>query len=262
MVRRGLVPTREQAQDAIAAGSVLVGGAVATKAARMVAAGDPVEILGPAPRFVSRGGLKLDAALDRFGVDVTGKMALDAGASTGGFTDCLLQRGAAAVVAVDVGRGQLHERLRKDPRVRVMEQTNVRHLDADDVDGAPFPIVTVDLSFISLATVAPAVADRLAAPGADVVALVKPQFEAGRREVSKGKGVVRDPEVWADVLARTRSALAAQGAAMMDGMVSPLLGADGNVEFLAHFRAHRGNDSSVDLGELVADAVALAGERA
>src|SRR5581483_3069372 len=147
--------------DAIAAGRVVVGGAVANKAARMVAAGEPVEILGPAPRFVSQGGLKLDAALDRFDVDPTGKTALDAGASTGGFTDCLLQRGAASVVAVDVGRGQLHERLRNDPRVRVVEQTNVRHLDVADLDGAPFPLVTVDLSFISLATVAPAVADRL-----------------------------------------------------------------------------------------------------
>ncbi|HZQ88276.1 MAG TPA: TlyA family RNA methyltransferase [Acidimicrobiales bacterium] len=261
MVRRGLVPTREQAQDAIAAGSVVVGGAVANKAARMVAAGEPVEILGPAPRFVSRGGLKLDAALDRFDVDPTGKTALDAGASTGGFTDCLLQRGAASVVAVDVGRGQLHERLRNDPRVRVVEQTNVRHLDVADLDGAPFPLVTVDLSFISLATVAPAVADRLAAPGADVVTLVKPQFEAGRREVSRGKGVVRDPEVWSDVLARTRSALAAQGAAMMDAMVSPLLGADGNVEFLAHFRAHSATDAGVDLDGLVAAAAALAAER-
>src|SRR5581483_6184791 len=131
-----------------------------------------------------------------------------------------------------------------------------------DLDGAPFPLVTVDLSFISLATVAPAVADRLAAPGADVVTLVKPQFEAGRREVSRGKGVVRDPEVWSDVLARTRSALAAQGAAMMDAMVSPLLGADGNVEFLAHFRAHSGSHASVDLDGLVAAAVAQVEERA
>ena len=262
MVRRGLVPTREQAQDAIAAGSVLVAGAVATKAARMVAAAEPVEVLGPAPRFVSRGGVKLDAALARFRVDVTGKDALDAGASTGGFTDCLLQRGAASVVAIDVGRGQLHERLRRDPRVRVMEQTNVRHLEAADVDGSPFAVVTVDLSFISLATVAPAVVDRLAAPGADVVALVKPQFEAGRKEVARGKGVVRDPAVWADVLTRTRSALSEQGAAMMDVMVSPLLGADGNVEFLARFLAHAASTGAdVNLDQVVAEAVALVAER-
>ena len=257
-----MAPTREQAQDAIAAGTVLVGGALATKAARLVAAGDPVELLGPPPRFVSRGGEKLDAALTRFKVVVAGRAALDAGASTGGFTDCLLQHGAGSVVAVDVGRGQLHERLRADPRVRVLERTNVRHLTAEDVDGAPFGLVTADLSFISLATVAPALVGRLAAPGADVIALVKPQFEAGRQTVARGRGVVRDPAVWAEVLARTRSALSGEGAAMIDAMVSPLLGADGNVEFLAHVRAHAASpDVAVDLDAVVADAVASVSER-
>jgi 23S rRNA (cytidine1920-2'-O)/16S rRNA (cytidine1409-2'-O)-methyltransferase len=206
---------------------------------------------------VSRGGEKLDAALDRFAVDVAGRAALDAGASTGGFTDCLLQRGATSVVAVDVGRGQLHERLQADPRVRVLDRTNVRHLVAADVDGAPFGLLTADLSFISLATVAPAIVDRLAAPGADVIVLVKPQFEAGRQAVARGRGVVRDPAVWADVLTRTRSALSDQGAAMIDAMVSPLLGADGNVEFLAHVRAHAPAPSvAVDLDAVVADATA------
>ena len=255
--------TREQAQDAIAAGSVLVGGAPATRSARLVAPGEPLQVLGPPPRFVGRGGLKLDAALDRFGVNVSGRCALDAGASTGGFTDCLLQRGAATVVAVDVGHGQLHERLRADPRVQVLERTNVRHLTLDAVGGVPFPVITADLSFISLATVAPVLVDALAAEGADVVVLVKPQFEAGRIEASKGGGVIRDPAVWLDVLQRTRSALEQEGAAMMGVMVSPLLGADGNVEFLAHVRAHArpgaAPASPVDLDAVVAEAQAATG---
>jgi 23S rRNA (cytidine1920-2'-O)/16S rRNA (cytidine1409-2'-O)-methyltransferase len=254
------VPTREQAQDAIAAGTVLVGGAPATRPARLVAPAEPVVVLGPPPPFVSRGGLKLDAALERFAIDVAGRVALDAGASTGGFTDCLLQRGAALVVAVDVGHGQLHERLRADPRVRVLERTNIRHLTIDAAGGVPFSVVTADLSFISLATVAPALVGRLAAGGADVVVLVKPQFEAGRAAVSKGRGVIRDPAVWREVLEQTRSALNGQGAAMMDAMVSPLLGADGNVEFLAHLRAHARADARVggpiDFDALVGEATA------
>lgn len=200
----------------------------------MVASGEAVEVTGPAPRFVSRGGDKLDAALDHFAVDVAGRHALDAGASTGGFTDCLLQRGASGVTALDVGYGQLHERLRADPRVTVVERTNVRHYAA----AAPFRVVVADLSFISLTTVAPALLGDNAAPGADVVVLVKPQFEAGRAEASRGKGVVRDPEVWRRALVEVLGALEARGAAMMGVMVSPLTGAGGNVEFLAHLRAH------------------------
>jgi 23S rRNA (cytidine1920-2'-O)/16S rRNA (cytidine1409-2'-O)-methyltransferase len=219
----------------IEAGSVLVGGAVADKPARMVAPGDAVVLVGPPPRYVSRGGDKLSAALDHFAVDPAGRTALDAGASTGGFTDCLLQRGAAAVVAVDVGRGQLHERLLADPRVDSHERTNVRSLGPDDLRGAPFDLIVADLSFISLRTVAPALAG-LAAPAADLVVLVKPQFEAGRREVSTGRGVVRDPDVWERVMLEVGSAWELQGASMMGAMVSPLRGADGNVEFLAHLR--------------------------
>ncbi|MDQ1395469.1 MAG: rRNA (cytidine1920-2-O)/16S rRNA (cytidine1409-2-O)-methyltransferase, partial [Acidimicrobiaceae bacterium] len=215
LVRRGLAPSREQAQAAIAAGSVTVGGAPATKASRMVEAAEPVHVLGPPARFVSRGGEKLDAALERFAIDVAGLRALDAGASTGGFTDCLLQRGAAAVTAVDVGHGQLHERLRADPRVRVIERTNIRTYAAEE----PFPLVVADLSFISLRTVAPALLDANAAPGADVVVLVKPQFEAGRAEVSRGRGVVRDPAVWAAALEGVGSALTGRQAAMMGAMV-------------------------------------------
>jgi 23S rRNA (cytidine1920-2'-O)/16S rRNA (cytidine1409-2'-O)-methyltransferase len=213
-----------------------VAGAPATKAGRLVGRDEPVEVLGPRPRFVSRGGEKLDAALERFPVVVTGRAALDAGASTGGFTDCLLQRGATEVTALDVGYGQLHERLRADPRVRVLERTNVRHVAAADV-GGPFPLIVADLSFISLVTVLPVLARALAEPDADLVLLVKPQFEAGRAEAARGKGVVTDPVVWRRVLGEVRDAMTTQSAAMMDAMVSPLRGADGNVEFLVHARA-------------------------
>jgi 23S rRNA (cytidine1920-2'-O)/16S rRNA (cytidine1409-2'-O)-methyltransferase len=241
LVRRGLVDSREQAQAAVAARQVLVRGAVAERPSHLVDPADPVVLAGPQPRFVSRGGLKLDGALDRFAIDVTGRRALDAGASTGGFTDCLLQRGAASVVAVDVGRGQLHQRLAADPRVESRERTNIRHVTLADVGGSPFEVIVADLSFISLRTVAPVLLDRLSAPGADVVVLVKPQFEAGRQAASVGRGVIRDPAVWSQTLIDVISALRDQGAAMMGLMVSPLTGADGNVEFLAHFRAHWGD---------------------
>ena len=232
-MRRGLVDSREQAKELIAAGQVLVAGAIADKPARQVSAAEPVELRGPKPRFVSRGGEKLDAALDFFRIDAAGVRALDAGASTGGFTDCLLQRGAAHVTAVDVGHGQMHERLRADPRVHVVERTHIRDFRADD----PFDLVVADLSFISLRTVAPDLL-RLARPGAGLVALIKPQYEAGRVEAARGKGVVTDPEVWRRVLNEVVSALEDAGAAMMGVMVSPLKGADGNVEFLGHFRCH------------------------
>jgi 23S rRNA (cytidine1920-2'-O)/16S rRNA (cytidine1409-2'-O)-methyltransferase len=234
MVRRGIAPSREQAREMISSGSVLVGGASATKAARLVAPGEPVELIGPPPRFVGRGGEKLDAALDRFAVSVAGRRALDAGASTGGFTDCLLQRGAVSVVAVDVGYGQLHQRLREDPRVDVRERTDIRKVAADEV-GGPADVVTADLSFISLARVADALIGLLADDG-DLVVLVKPQFAAGRREASKGRGVIREPEVWRRVLGEVVDALAAAGAVSVGVEPSPIRGGDGNVEFLLHLR--------------------------
>jgi 23S rRNA (cytidine1920-2'-O)/16S rRNA (cytidine1409-2'-O)-methyltransferase len=218
----------------IAAGRVLVGGAPAAKPSRLVGPGDPVVIVGPRARFVSRGGEKLEAAIEHFGVPVTGRRALDAGASTGGFTDCLLQRGAASVVAVDVGYGQLHERLRADPRVELRERTNVRGLEPTDL-GGPVPLVVADLSFISLRTVAPALW-ACTEPGGDLVLLVKPQFEAGRTLVSKGRGVIRDPEVHQEVLAEVVTAIRGVGATIMGTMQSPITGADGNVEFLLHAR--------------------------
>jgi 23S rRNA (cytidine1920-2'-O)/16S rRNA (cytidine1409-2'-O)-methyltransferase len=252
-VRRGLVSSRDRAQAEIDAGRVMVRGVPATKAARMVDADDPVALQGPQARFVSRGGDKLDAALDRFGIDVAGRTALDAGASTGGFTDCLLQRGAAHVLAVDVGRGQLHQRLRNDERVTVRERTNVRHLTADHA--GTFDLIVADLAFISLRTVALALLG-LAQPGADLVLLIKPQFEAGRAEASRERGVIRDPNTWRTTLAGVIDAFAAGGAAIMGLMVSPLLGAEGNVEFLAHVVP--GEEPAGDRDELIAGAVAAA----
>jgi 23S rRNA (cytidine1920-2'-O)/16S rRNA (cytidine1409-2'-O)-methyltransferase len=191
-----------------------------------------VVVLGDPPPYVSRGGQKLAAALDRFSVEVEGRRALDAGSSTGGFTDCLLQRGGAEVVAVDVGRGQLDARLRADPRVIVRERTDIRAVDVDEV-GGPVDLVVADLSFISLRTVLDAL---LAAvrPGGDLVLLVKPQFEAGKADADRGKGVIRDPEVQQRTLAEVRAALEGRGAVIMGEMTSPLRGGSGNVEFLLH----------------------------
>lgn len=229
-------------------------GVLADKASRLVAPGEPIELIGPPPRFVGRGGEKLAGALEVFDIDVLGVRALDAGSSTGGFTDALLQAGAASVIAVDVGRNQLHERLRDDPRVLVREQTDIRSYDVD-ADGGPVDLVVADLSFISISRVASSLVGAVAADG-HVVVLVKPQFEAGRAEVSKGKGVVRDPDVWAECITRSLSALRDAGAAIMDAMVSPLRGADGNVEFLVHARPVAGGavDRSVDVAQLVATA--------
>lgn len=196
---------------------------------------EPIELVGPPPRFVGRGGEKLDAALDRFAVDPAGRAAIDCGSSTGGFTDCLLQRGASTVASIDVGYGQLHERLRADERVRVHERTNLRGLDPEAVGGR-VDLVVGDLSFISLRTVADDLL-RLTRPGADVVLLVKPQFEAGREEAARGRGIISDPEVWRRVLHEVHDAFADRGAAIMGAMTSPIAGADGNVEFLVHLVA-------------------------
>lgn len=232
MVRRGLVTSRTEASGAIDARRVLVNGAMAEKASRLVDPGDAVVITGPPPRFVSRGGDKLDAALDAFGIDVGGMHAVDAGASTGGFTDCLLRRGAAHVVALDVGHGQLHPRIRGDERVRVVERFNVRSLSPDDLEVTP-SIVVGDLSFISLTKVIPVLAQVIAVRG-HLVMLVKPQFEAGRREVSKGQGVITDPAVHARVRDDVEAALHEAGCAVVAWCDSPITGADGNHEFLVH----------------------------
>ena len=234
LVRRGLLPSRAQAVAAVEAGLVTVGGAPAASITRQVAPDEPVVVHGAAARFVSRGGEKLDAALVAWDLDVAGARALDAGASTGGFTDCLLQRGAREVVALDVGHGQLAWRLREDPRVVVRERTNLRHVDA--LPGGPAEVAVADLSFISLVTVAPALA-RLTTEGAELVLLVKPQFEAGRARVGRG-GVVRDAEVRRAVLGEVTAGLGDAGLIVTAVLPSPLRGADGNVEFLAHVRKH------------------------
>jgi 23S rRNA (cytidine1920-2'-O)/16S rRNA (cytidine1409-2'-O)-methyltransferase len=231
LVRRGLAESREAAQALIAADQVQVAGTVATKAARRTSPEEPIELVGPPPRFVSRGGIKLEAALDAFALDVEGRRAVDVGASTGGFTDCLLQRGAVAVTSIDVGYGQLHERLRADPRVAVMERTHIRDC-SPAVVGGRVPLVVVDVSFISLSSVLDALLGLLDDDGR-IVALVKPQFEAGRAEADRGRGVIRDAAVWRRVLFALRSDVEARGAAMMGLMISPITGAQGNVEFLA-----------------------------
>jgi 23S rRNA (cytidine1920-2'-O)/16S rRNA (cytidine1409-2'-O)-methyltransferase len=274
LVRRQLAPSRQEARTLIEAGSVLVAGAPADKPARLVAAGEPIVVLGPPSPYVSRGGLKLAAALDRFDVTVSGVRALDAGASTGGFTDCLLQRGAERVYAVDVGHGQLDPSLRNDDRVCVLERTNVRELTAstllaEDASFSPCPVVVADLSFISLRTVAPALCGDVAAPGADLVLLVKPQFEVGRAAVSRGKGVVRDPTLWSGAVEGVASALVSTGTGIMGVMPSPVTGASGNVEFLLHARkgspagAGPGRNASTlgSVASLVAGAVSEAEER-
>jgi 23S rRNA (cytidine1920-2'-O)/16S rRNA (cytidine1409-2'-O)-methyltransferase len=258
-VRRGLATSRQQAQADIAAGRVTVGGAPADKAARRVAPDEPVRVLGPPPRFVGRGGEKLDAALERFDVAVEARRAYDLGASTGGFTDCLLQRGARSVVALDVGYGQLHERLRADPRVEVHERTNVRDVQPGDL-GEPAQILVADLSFISLRTVLRG-ALALGIAGADAVLLVKPQFEAGREEAARGKGVITDPRIWRRVLEEVTGALGELRAAIMGAMASPLTGADGNVEFLLHARTQTDAVPEPCVARLLDEALAEWGER-
>jgi len=227
LVERGLAESRTQAQRLIRAGLVRVRGQVADKPGPQVMTN--VEItLQARPRFVGRGGEKLEAALARFELDVTGAVAADVGASTGGFTDCLLQHGARRVYAIDVGYGQLAWRLRNDPRVVVMERTNARYLESLP---EPVSLVTADVAFISLRLILPA-AVRWLNPEGQVVALIKPQFEARRREVGKG-GVVRDPEVHRRVLERVLSIAAELGLGLRGLMPSPLRGPAGNVEFLS-----------------------------
>ncbi len=213
---------------------MLVNGAIAEKASRLVDPSDAVVITGEPPRFVSRGGDKLDAALDAFGIDVAAIDVLDAGASTGGFTDCLLQRGAARVIALDVGHGQLHPRIRNDERVTVVERFNVRSLVAEQLCFVPH-LAVADLSFISLTKVIPVLA-RVVAPRGGLVLLVKPQFEAGRAEVSRGHGVITDPAIHDRVRDEVEACLVDAGCAVVGWCDSPLAGGDGNREFLVHAR--------------------------
>jgi 23S rRNA (cytidine1920-2'-O)/16S rRNA (cytidine1409-2'-O)-methyltransferase len=237
LVRRQLATTRVDAARAIDAQRVLVNGAIADKASRQVHAGDAIIVTGDGPRFVSRGGEKLDAALEKFGLDVTGWRVVDAGASTGGFTDCLLKRGAAHVVALDVGHGQLHPRIRSDHRVTVIERFHVRDA-TPDVVGGEVELVTADLSFISIVRVLDALIG-MCLPGGHLVLLVKPQFEAGRQEVSKGQGVITDPAIHDRVCAEVHAALAERGCEVVAWTDSPITGGDGNREFLVHATTQR-----------------------
>ena len=272
LVRRGLADSRAHARVLIESGKVLVGGAPAAKAARQVDAGEPVIVVGDGPRFVGRGGEKLAGALEQFGLDPSGARVLDAGASTGGFTDALLQNGADSVVALDVGHGQLHERLRNDVRVTVLERTNLRHVDPGDL--GPFDAAVADLSFISLTKVM-GVLVGCCRDGGWLVLLVKPQFEADRREASRGRGVISDPSLWEQAVQEVVHSAEEHGASVLGLAVSPLRGADGNVEFLLHLAKVGGPDpcgpvegglsggagrlSDEQLGDLVVDALHRAG---
>lgn len=233
LAERGLAPSRSRAQALIIAGRVRVDGRVESKCGTAVDEGSVIEVAEPDHPFVGRGALKLEAALDAFGIDPAGLDCLDVGASTGGFTDLLLSRGAARVIALDVGRGQLDWKLRSDPRVVVMEGVNARHLGAHDL---PFPVtlVTADVSFISLRLVVPAVLPHLL-PGGTLVCLVKPQFEAGRELVGKG-GIIRDEGVRQEVVDETVAALLGFGLELVGRIPSPVRGQKGNLEELAVLR--------------------------
>jgi len=233
LVDRGLVDSREKAKRHILAGQVFLNGHRAAKASDKVKDGDNLEVKTP-DRYVSRGGHKLEKALSAFRLDPSGIRAIDLGASTGGFTDCLLQHGASSVCAVDVGQNQLAWKLRDDDRVDVREKTNARHLDASDFPTPfdPFDWAVIDCSFISLRLILPA-AERLTRPGGLTVALIKPQFEAGKEEVDKGAGVIRDPEIHDRVISELRDFVSVQTSFNWNGLVeSPILGPAGNKEFL------------------------------
>jgi len=253
-VGRGIVASRPQAVELVHQGRVLVSGAIADKPARLVSPAEPIELVGERPPFVSRGGRKLEAALTRFDINPEGLRALDAGASTGGFTDCLLQAGATRVFAVDVGHGQLHERLRADARVVNLERTDIRDVTVATTEGAPVDLVVADLSFMSATRAVPVLVGPVAHRDVPVVLLVKPQFEAGRVEVSKGRGVIRDPELHLKALVEVATALEAAGAVIMGAMPSPITGHSGNIEFLVYARTPGRQAASFQHAEVVAAA--------
>jgi 23S rRNA (cytidine1920-2'-O)/16S rRNA (cytidine1409-2'-O)-methyltransferase len=237
LFEKGLAESRQKAQTLVMCGLVYVDGKREEKAGAQVLADVTIEIKEHGSSFVSRGGLKLQKALDAFGVHPEGKVCLDSGASTGGFTDCLLQSGAARVYAVDVGYGQLDWKLRQDPRVVCLERTNLRHVTAQEIPD-PLHLATLDVSFISLRLVLPAV-KALLREGGEVICLIKPQFEAGKEKVGK-KGVVRDPETHAEVLQHFCEDAEALGYSVKALSFSPIRGPEGNIEFLGHLTAGEG----------------------
>lgn len=232
LVKQGIATDAAHARVLIDQGLILVNGSIALTDNRMIANSDSVLLSTPA-RFVSRGGEKLEAGLQSFGVELDGKRVLDVGASTGGFTDCVLQHGASQVTALDVGKSQLHDRLVRDPRVTVLDSTNARSMTIAMV--GDFDVVVADLSFISLRQVATALCEVLR-PHGDMILLVKPQFEAEKSEVDKGAGVIRDPEIHQRTIAQVVQAFHGQGMNQSGLIESPLRGADGNTEFLLHLR--------------------------
>jgi 23S rRNA (cytidine1920-2'-O)/16S rRNA (cytidine1409-2'-O)-methyltransferase len=236
LVTRGLAVSRERARALILAGRVRVNGAMVSKAGAPVTPDAVITLIEPDHPYVGRGGVKLAHALDAFAIEVTGRLALDVGASTGGFTDVMLRRGAARVVALDVGHDQLDWKIRSDPRVVVVERINARTLSADQLpaDARAFGLATMDVSFISVRHVLPAIVPLLA-PGADLVVLVKPQFEAGREEVGKG-GLVRDPAVHMRVVNEVAAAADALGLTRVAMTESPITGTEGTREFFLHLR--------------------------
>lgn len=252
LVERGLAESRAKAQALIMAGQVRVAGQTALKPATTVDASAPLTV-DSGPRFVSRGGEKLDAALEAFALDVRGLVCADVGASTGGFTDCLLQRGAAKVYAIDVGKGILHWKLRNDPRVVVMEETNARYVESLP---EPLSLVTIDASFISLKILLPVVKKWIPSSPLrswrGVIALIKPQFEAGKKDVSRGDGVIRDPQIHRQVLMDVLTFAQGEGFDVRGLIKSPLLGPKGNAEFLVWLSpAEAGEGGGEEIGLLV-----------
>ncbi len=251
LVSLGLAESRAKAQATIMAGEVYVNGQKADKSGMEVDITSNIEVRGSACPYVSRGGLKLEKALKNFGVDPTGYVCSDSGASTGGFTDCLLQQGASKVFAIDVGYGQLAWKIRNDPRVVVMERTNIRYVTLEDL-GEPLDLSVIDVSFISLGLVLPVV-KTLLKPTGQVLCLIKPQFEAGKDKVGK-KGVVRDPAVHEEVLQNFISLAKSLDFTIRNLTFSPVKGPEGNIEFLAHLSMQPGEDSYLAPGNLVAQA--------
>ncbi len=251
LVERGLAESRSKAQAVIMSGEVYVDGRKADKAGMEIPLEAQIEVRGSVCPYVSRGGWKLEKALRDFGVNPTGYVCSDSGASTGGFTDCLLQQGAKKVFAIDVGYGQLAWKIRSDPRVVVMERTNIRYVTPEDL-GEPLDLSVIDVSFISLKIVLPAI-QRLLKPDGQVLCLIKPQFEAGKEKVGK-KGVVRDPEVHAGVLEDFLALAGSLGFTVRNLTFSPVKGPEGNIEFLAHLSMQDGQSIRPDVRELVAQA--------
>jgi len=240
LVERGLVPSRERAQAMVLSGRVLVNEQKVEKAGAGVDPDAAIRLLGDDLKYVGRGGLKLEAALRAWNIDLTGRTCMDVGASTGGFTDCMLHHGAAEVLAVDTGYGQIHSRLRSDPRVKLLEKTNARYLTQQDISragvSAAISFIAIDVSFISVTLVLPAVLEStlaMAASRREAVILIKPQFEVGRERVGKG-GIVKDEVAQQDAVQKVRQKVEEQGGKTIELMESPILGMEGNREFLLH----------------------------